>query len=182
MGLVKTFNFLVKLSFGRDLFLSYRTAILIPLFSLAIYILYLLFPLIFGRVSGDYLSAVFDTKVTQHSERLSSLTTLLFGTNDSSSFILGGDFVMLSFISGLGLIALLYFICLTYTFLLKSYFLSSTNTLGTSSSLFISLVSLSMLLVASIHYGVFFSIFSQIICASFIVPQIPRASLVSTDL
>ena len=43
MGLVKTFNFLVKLSFGRDLFISYRTAILIPLFSLALYF-YALFP------------------------------------------------------------------------------------------------------------------------------------------
>ena len=67
MALVKTYNFLVKVSFGRDLFISYRTAILIPLSSLAIYILYHSFPLLFGRVSGDYLSAVFDTKVTQHS-------------------------------------------------------------------------------------------------------------------
>ena len=87
---------------------------------------------------------------------------------------------MLSFISGLGLGSLFHLFDLHIPS--QSYFLSSTNTLGTSPSLFISLVSLSMLLVASIHYGVFFSIFSQIICASFIIPQIPHASLVSTDL
>jgi hypothetical protein len=34
-----------------------------------------------------------------------------------------------------------------------------------------------MLFFASIHYGVFFSIFSQLICASFLFPRYPQRHL-----
>ena len=168
-------SFLKVVSF-RPLFISYRKAIVISLLSLTLYSLIRFFPYLFDRVSVDYFFAVFDTKVSQQAERLSSFSTLLFGTTDSSSFILGGDFLLLSFISGLGLLALFFFTFLIYSFLLKSHSLFRTASPHTSSNLLVSFISLTMLFVASTHYGVFFSIFSQIICASYITPQFYRPS------
>ena len=153
-------SFLKVVSF-RPLFISYRKAIVISLLSLTLYSLIRFFPYLFDRVSVDYFFAVFDTKVSQQAERLSSFSTLLVGTTDSSSFILGGDFLLLSFISGLGLLALFFFTFLIYSFLLKSHSLFRTASPHTPSNLRVSFISLTMLFVASTHYGVFFSIFSQ---------------------
>lgn len=140
-----------------------------------LFILFLSFvftlPALFDRLAGDYLATIFALKLDQYSDRVSSLASLIFGGSYSSTFILGGDFLFLSLISALGLPLVLFFIILTFNI----YFLSNSlvfDSFGPYDNRNLSSIVLILsLFVASFHYGVFFSLYSQIICATFVVPR-----------
>lgn len=167
--LTKFFRLFYSFFKFRSFFLSRFLLASLAFLSFFSLLTFRVFPMLFQRISFDYISIIYTVKLSQSSFWLDSFSSLLFGTTDFYDFILGGDFLFMNFLQAFGLPLVFCFSFIIFRLLYLSMSVSFSNT--RASNYTVLCLPLFMLLLASFHYGAFFALYAQLICASFIVPR-----------